>query len=141
MKRVYFVCVGNSCRSQMAEGFARTLGEGILEVRSGGTRPAHAVSRKAREVMEEKGIDISGQEPEGLDLDWAGSSDYLIAMGCDVEAGCPAGLYERMVDWDLADPIGEPLEVFREVRDEIEARVRRLVELAMEEQTVTGSQD
>lgn len=141
MKRVYFVCVGNSCRSQMAEGFARELGRNVLEVKSGGTRPAARVSRTAVEAMEEKGIDISGQEPEPLDPDWAASADYVISMGCGVEETCPADLYERMVDWDLDDPVGQPIEVFREVRDEIEARVRRLVELAMEEATLTGSGD
>lgn len=141
MKRVYFVCVGNSCRSQMAEGFARELGERVLEVKSGGTRPATRVSRKAIEVMREEGIDISDQEPKGLDADWAELSDYVIAMGCDVEKGCPADLYDRMVDWDLDDPIGQPIEVYRETRDEIRERVERLVELAMEDATLTGGGD
>lgn len=138
VKRVYFVCVGNSCRSQMAEGFARNLGQNVLEVRSGGTRPATHVSRKAIEVMDEVGIDISDQQPEGLDEDWAETSDYLIAMGCDVEQGCPTPLYARMADWDLDDPVDEPLEVHREIRDEIKRRVEGLVELAMEDVTLAG---
>lgn len=141
MKRVYFVCVGNSCRSQMAEGFARKLGRNVLEVRSGGTRPAKEVAPKAIEAMREVGIDISDQEPKSLDVDWAETSDYLIAMGCDVEQGCPAGLYDRMVDWDLDDPKGEDLDFYREIRDEIKRRVEGLVDLAMEEATLTGGGD
>lgn len=141
MKRVYFVCVGNSCRSQMAEGFARTLGEGVLEVQSAGTAPASQVTPAAIDVMKERDIDISDQEPKDIDPEWALSADYFISMGCGVEETCPADLYERMVDWDLDDPVGQDMETFREVRDEIEARVRRLVELAMEEQTVAGGGD
>lgn len=141
MKRVYFVCVGNSCRSQMAEGFARELGQNVLEVKSGGTRPASKVADQAVEVMREVGIDISDQTPKGLDEDWAELSDYVIAMGCDVEEGCPADLYERMVDWDLDDPKGAEIGTYREIRDEIESRVRDLVELAMEDATLTGEGD
>lgn len=141
MKRVYFVCVGNSCRSQMAEGFARKLGQNVLEVKSGGTQPASKASSNAVEAMREVGIDISDQEPEGLDTDWVASADYVISMGCGVEESCPAELYQRMVDWDLDDPKGGDLDRYREIRDEIKRRVEDLVELVMEDSTLTGGGD
>lgn len=119
--RVLFVCVGNSCRSQMAEAFARAYG---LEAESAGTRPAASVSRNAVAVMAEKGIDMTGHTPKLLDFTRLGEFDRTITMGCGVAESCPSLRTDE--DWGLDDPVGQPLGVFRAVRDDIEDRVLEL---------------
>ena len=123
--RVIFVCVGNSCRSQMAEGIARSLG---FEAASGGTEPTERVAPKAVEVMAEFGLDISQHEPSAIDP-YDGSLDAydrVISMGCGVEESCPALKADE--DWGLGDPVGRTVEVYRATRDEIERRVLALAE-------------
>jgi arsenate reductase len=128
MKKVLFVCVGNSCRSQIAEGFAKHLGNKELEIKSAGTKPALAVSGKAEKVMAEKNVDISNQHPKPLsneDIQWA---DRIVVMGCGVELP-EMGEGEVLVeDWGIDDPIGQPVETYREVRDQIEKKVREFLE-------------
>ena len=127
MKKVLFLCVGNSCRSQMAEGFARALGNDIIEPSSAGTKPASSVASLAIEVMKEKGIDISGQRPKALTAGMVEEADVLISMGCGVEKSCPAiylGLFE---DWHIEDPYKKPIEDYRRARDEIEGKVKALI--------------
>jgi arsenate reductase len=123
--RVLFVCFGNSCRSQMAEGFAKALARGIWEVDSAGLYPATAVAPLAREVMREKGISLDGHYPKGLDQLPLAGYDLIVNM-----SGMPlAGrVTAPVLDWDIADPIGQSPEVYRRVRDEIEHRVRELLE-------------
>ena len=124
IRKVLFVCVGNSCRSQMAEAFARHHG---LDAASAGTEPADAVSRRAVEVMAEKGIDMgpaAGYQPKVLDWDSLADFDATITMGCGVAESCPALRTDE--DWGLDDPVDRDLDFFREVRDDIEARVLRL---------------
>lgn len=121
--KVLFVCVGNSCRSQMAEGFAKALG---LDAESAGTTPAASVSRNAVAAMAEKGIDLAGHTPKMLDFDRLEDFDRTITMGCGVAETCPN--LQTDEDWDLDDPVGQPLEAFRTVRDAIEQRVRALAE-------------
>lgn len=130
MKRVYFVCVHNSCRSQMAEGFARALGQGALEARSAGTLPGKGVHPLAVQVMKERGIDIAGQASKMIDLQWAQRCDHIFTMGCKAEYACPAFMLPKVLDWALEDPVGQDLAKFREVRDDIEALVRGLVAAA-----------
>lgn len=126
--KVLFLCVGNSCRSQMAEGFARELGKGILEVRSAGTKPASAVAHLALEAMREKGIDISGQHPKLLTAEMVEWADILISMGCGVEKSCPAIYLDMFEDWAIEDPYRQPIGDYRVARDLIEAKVRELLE-------------
>lgn len=123
--KIGFICVGNSCRSQMAEGFAKELGKDVLEVYSAGTDPAPQVKPNAVKAMEEIGIDISDQEPKLL-KDIPGELDILITMGCNVE--CPYVPCDLREDWGLDDPAGEPIEVFRETRDIIEDKVKDLIQ-------------
>jgi arsenate reductase len=126
-EKILFVCVGNSCRSQMAEGFAKHLGGKDVEVRSAGTRPALSVSGKGQQVMAEKSVDISEQHPKELtteDLTWA---DRVIVMGCGVEDPKLKDVEEKMEDWGIEDPISQPVETYREIRDDIEGKVRNLV--------------
>lgn len=127
MKKVLFLCVGNSCRSQMAEGFARALGKGVIEPASAGTKPASAVSTLAIEVMREKGIDISGQRPKALTAEMVEGADILISMGCGVERSCPAIYLDMFDDWHIEDPYKKPIEDYRMARDEIENKVKALV--------------
>ena len=128
MKKVVFVCVHNSGRSQMAEAFAKRLGAGKLVAESAGTEPADALNPTVVEAMREIGYDMSGQHPKLLTLDMAESADRIITMGCGVDAGvCPAAFLPTE-DWELDDPKGRPIERVRQIRDEIERRVRALVE-------------
>ena len=126
MKRVLFVCVENSCRSQMAEGFARLYGGGDFEIMSAGSKPSGKVNERAIRFMKEKDIDLSDQSSKGLDALPPGTWDALVTMGCG--DACPNVPALRREDWDLADPKALPDHAFRAVRDEIERRVRRLIE-------------
>lgn len=117
---VLFACVGNSCRSQMAEGFARKLADFPLEVTSAGTRPADRIHPLAIEVMKEVGIDISKQIPKVLTPAMVKNTTHFISMGCGVQESCPVPLFSvHIEDWGIEDPVGQEIEVFRKVRDEI----------------------
>ncbi len=121
--RLLFVCVGNSCRSQMAEGFARAMGGDRVVAASAGTMRARAVAPKAVRVMAELGIDISGHEPKGLTEGMLGEADRIFIMGCDARDYCPAVWLEDAVDWDIEDPMGGGIERYREARDLIRRRM------------------
>lgn len=131
--RLLFLCTGNSCRSQMAEGFARSLAGPEVEVWSAGTRPASRVSSRAVQVMAERGIDISKQEPKTPDVVPA-PVDVVVTL-CDSAAGeCPTFPGTRTVEhWGLPDPADatgsdlQVLQVFRNSRDDIARRVAGLM--------------
>ena len=124
-KRAAFVCVHNSCRSQMAEAWAKKLGGDILEVYSAGTEDYPEVKPLAVKVMEEVGIDMSGHYPKLLS-DIPREVDILITMGCNVE--CPFIPCSVREDWGLTDPSGGPIEDYRKTRDIIEEKVKELIE-------------
>jgi arsenate reductase len=125
MKRVLFVCVENSCRSQIAEGWARHLGKGALEAYSAGSKPSGKVNPDAVKVMSEAGIDISGQPSKGfLDLP-VKEFDYVVTMGCkDV---CPFVPAKKHIEWQIEDPKGKDLDFFRKARDVIKMKVIGLI--------------
>ena len=127
MEKALFVCVENSCRSQMAEGFARKLGQGVLEAFSAGSKPSGKVNARAIAFMKEKGIDIGLQESKGLTDLPAIKWDYLVTMGCG--DACPALSAKNRIDWDLPDPKNLSDDDFRHVRDEIELRVKNLIDM------------
>jgi len=127
MKRVLFVCVENAGRSQMAEAFANHYGKGKLFASSAGVMFADKVNPVVVEVMKEKGIDISMNKPKLLTTEMAEDADKIITMGCSVEKFCPAPLLKNVVDWGLEDPKGKPIEKVRQIRDEIEKRVLKLI--------------
>ncbi|NHJ84084.1 MAG: arsenate reductase ArsC [Asgard group archaeon] len=129
-KQVYFICIGNSGRSQIAEGFAKHYGSEYLLAQSAGTKPADKISTNAILVMEEIGIDISNQFPKQIDLDYAQNCDLAIIMGCGAEKMCPVWLISKSENWDLEDPHGQNIEFYREIRDEIKNRVLDLIERA-----------
>jgi arsenate reductase len=126
MPSVLFLCTHNAGRSQMAAAFARHLGDGAVEVYSGGSEPADAVNPAAVEAMAEVGIDISSATPQPWTDEVIERVDVVITMGCG--DSCPVFPGVRYVDWELEDPAGAPLEVVRPIRDEIERRVRALLE-------------
>lgn len=128
MKKIMFVCKKNSRRSQMAEGFARTLGEGKVGVASSGLEASH-VDPKTVEIMSEIGIDISNQTSKALSDFKAEDYDAVISLcGCGVNLPEAWVLREVFQDWQLDDPEGQPIETFRRVRDEVKERVEKLVE-------------
>jgi protein-tyrosine-phosphatase len=123
MFKVMFACIGNSARSQMAQGFAEHYGKRRIEARSGGSVPLGHVLPEAIEVMREVGIDISKNPSQGFDLPWTyNECNYVVTMGCGDDA-CPAFAGKEMTDWALPDPKGKSLAEFRKVRDDIERRV------------------
>ncbi len=126
LPRLLFVCVENSCRSQMAEGFARELGAGRIAAFSAGSRPSGHVDARAVRFMAEKGVDLAAQHSKGLDGLPAGITwDYVVTMGCG--DACPTLPALHRVDWDLEDPKHLDDAGFRAVRDRIEGLVRDLV--------------
>ena len=131
--KVAFVCTANSCRSQMAEGWAKNLGSDIFEVYSAGTHPAAEVNADAVAVMKEVGIDISDQFPKSLD-DIPFEMDILIKMGCDVV--CPFVMNRHEEDWELPDPVGYHIDEFRRVRDLIKNKVIDLIDRVKKNQIV-----
>jgi arsenate reductase len=121
---VYFVCVGNAGRSQMAEAFAKQAGH---EARSAGSRPEAELHPIVIDAMRELGIDLSGRVPRGItqeDVEWA---DVVVTMGCGEDA-CPVLPGKRYVDWQIRDPIWRPIEDVRVIRDDIRGRVDSLLE-------------
>jgi len=126
MDQVLFICVGNSSRSQMAEGLFNHLAQGKARAVSAGTEPARALDPNAVAVMAELGIDISGQWPKALTQEMVDSATRRISMGCGVQESCPAWALPHE-DWDLDDPYHQPIEVVRRIRDQIRARVEALL--------------
>ncbi len=128
MKKVMFICNKNSRRSQMAEGFARTLGEGKISVNSSGLEASY-VDPKTVDIMSEIGIDISNQTSKPLSDFQAEDFDAVISLcGCGVNLPEAWVLREVFKDWQLDDPQGQPIETFRRVRDEVKERVVKLIE-------------
>ncbi len=124
--KISFTCIENSCRSQMAEGFAKQLTSEEVQVFSGGSKPAEKVDEKAVKVMAEKGIDISSQKPTSFNPKNFQRLDYAITMGCNSNA-CPAPIAEEIIEWNIEDPAGKSIEKFRETRDKIEKKVKDLI--------------
>ena len=124
-KRVLFVCVENSNRSQMAEAFARIHGAGTVEAHSAGSRPSGRVNPKAVEAMKEIGYDLTTHCSKGLDGFNGQEFDAAVTMGCGDE--CPLVVANRREDWQIPDPKELPPDQFNEVRDLIEKKVKELL--------------
>jgi len=123
---VLFVCVHNAGRSQMAAGFLDALAGGRVRVLSAGSEPATALNPAVIEAMAEVGIDLSRERPKPLTDDSVRAADVVITMGCG--DACPLYPGRRYEDWELEDPDGKDLDTVRRIRDDIEGRVRSLVE-------------
>ena len=116
----------NAGRSQMAEAFANYYGKGKLVASSAGVVLAEKINPVVVQVMREKEFDISHNRPKLLTLRMAEEADRIITMGCSVENVCPAPLLKNVIDWKLEDPKGKPIEKVRQIRDEIEEKVKKL---------------
>ena len=123
-KRVLFVCVENSNRSQMAEAFARLHGGDDVEALSAGSKPSGVINPKAVRFMAERGVDLSTHASKSLD-EVTGEFDAVVTMGCGDD--CPWVPAKRREDWALPDPKHMDDDGYRAVREEIEARVRALL--------------
>ena len=126
MKRVLFVCVHNSGRSQIARAFLETLGRGVAIAESAGTMPSESLNPVVVQVMKEKGLGISDNKPQMLTQDMADRADRVITMGCSIEEACPA-VFIPGEDWGLEDPAGKTIEIVRAIRDQIEEKVKGLI--------------
>ena len=122
---VLFVCVHNAGRSQMAAALLEHHAQGRVRVRSAGSAPADTVNPAVVEVMNELGIDVSREVPKKLLTEDVAASDVVITMGCG--DACPIFPGKRYEDWALTDPAGKGTDEVRQVRDEIDQRVRALV--------------
>jgi arsenate reductase len=132
--KVMFLCTGNSCRSQMAEGFARELGKGLIEPYSAGLIPA-GVHHRAIVVMKELGIDISKQESEEIDEGLLRTMDVIITLCGNAEVSCPMTPPEiKRLHWSIKDPVGtigteeEIMNEFRRARDEIKEKLQDFID-------------
>lgn len=123
---VLFLCVHNAGRSQMAAGWLQALAGDRVTVLSGGSTPAEQVNPAAVEAMREVGVDIADSYPKPWTEETLGVADVVVTMGCG--DACPVIPGKRYLDWELADPAGKPIEEVRVIRDEIERRVRGLIE-------------
>ena len=123
--KLLFVCVENSCRSQIAEAFARMLGSDEVEAHSAGSSPSGVVNPVAIEAMAELGYDLAAHRSTAIDDIPAGPYTAVVTMGCG--DACPHVAADRREDWAIPDPAGLPLEEMRHVRDEIRTRVARLM--------------
>jgi arsenate reductase len=123
--RVLFVCLHNAGRSQMSEALFERAAGGRHEAESAGTTPAERVHPQVVAAMRELGVDLGGRRPRRLERAAAERADVVVTMGCGDE--CPYIPGKRYLDWELPDPSGMPLDRVREVRDEIDRRVRALV--------------
>ena len=122
---VLFVCLQNAGRSQMAEALFRLAVCDRHEARSAGSNPAAHVHPEVVEAMRELGVDLTGRVPHRLELADAEWADIVVTMGCG--DACPVILGKRYIDWELEDPAGKGLAETRAIRDEIAARIERLL--------------
>lgn len=125
MKKVIFVCIENSNRSQMAQAFALMHGAGMIEAFSAGSKPSGRVNPKAVEAMKELGYDLTSHESKGLDEFNGMDVDVAVTMGCGDE--CPLVVAKQRIEWQIPDPRDMTPDQFRGVRDLIESKVKNLI--------------
>ena len=111
----------------MAEAFAKKYGADKFDVSSGGNKPADKVNPVVVEVMKEKGIDVSVNKPKMITAKMAMEADLIVTMGCNDYGICPGPFFKPTIDWALEDPKDKPVEKVREIRDDIERRVKELI--------------
>jgi arsenate reductase len=122
LQRVLFVCLGNACRSQMAEGFARMYGKDVMIAESAGLAPALVVPEETKQIMAEKNVDLSAHFPKPVSIFPPGHFDRVVNM-----SGYPTPAFPAAVEWKVRDPIGGSPEQYRAVRDQIEQLVMKLI--------------
>lgn len=123
---ILFLCVHNAGRSQMAAAFAREIGEDRVVVRSAGSAPGEILNPAVVSAMHEVDIDISNESPRQFTLEMGNRADVVVTMGCGDT--CPVYPGTRYLDWEITDPAGRSLDEVRTIRDEIQARVKKLLD-------------
>jgi arsenate reductase (thioredoxin) len=123
---VLFVCIHNAGRSQMAAGLLKLRAGSAVSVRSAGSEPADSLNPAVVEAMAELGVDLADESPKQLTDEAVRTADVVITMGCG--DSCPVYPGKRYEDWQLDDPAGQDIDTVRRIRDEIDARVRRLID-------------
>ena len=126
IKKILFVCVENAGRSQIAEGFFRKYTTKYEPI-SAGTQPVREINPLAIEVMKEVGIDISKQTPKMISEDVINQSNKIVNMGCMDRESCPALFLNDVINWAIPDPKGKSIDTVREIRNEIEKKIKELV--------------
>jgi arsenate reductase (thioredoxin) len=124
MKKILFVCVENSCRSQMAKGFFNKFTKNAV-ADSAGTQPSENVNPVAVKVMNEVGVDIKNNKPKQLTSEMNNKFDFIVTMGC--MDGCPITPKNKTIEWNIEDPKGKNIEFYRNIRDQIKSNVKNLV--------------
>jgi arsenate reductase len=125
--KILFVCIGNACRSQMAEAWANHFGKGRVQASSAGLYPLGSIAEDTETVMREKGISLDGQWSKRLRDVPVAEMDVVVGMGCEVDCPVPVGFKGRVVEWEIPDPFGEGIDTFRNVRDMVERQVLGLL--------------
>ncbi len=125
-KKIIFICVGNSCRSPMAEAFARHLIQEkklLFEASSAGTMPAPRIDLKTIQVMEEVGVSLEGIHPKPIDLERLFDYQFIINMGQGVKETTPLLILRSAPNWNIRDPVGRDINIFRQARDIIQQKI------------------
>jgi arsenate reductase (thioredoxin) len=125
--KILFVCIGNSCRSQMAEAYANHFGNGKVHAFSAGSHPLGVIAAETYDVMREKGISLEGQSSKGVREVPVAEMDVVVGMGFEVACPVPAGFKGRVAEWHVPDPYAHGMDTFRDVRDVIERHVLALL--------------
>ncbi len=125
---ILFVCVENAGRSQMAEAFFKKYATSEYEATSAGTHHTSQINPLSVQVMKDVGIDISNQKPKEMTEDMIRNATKIVNMGCMDKDFCPTLFIHNVIDWGIEDPKGKPIEKVKEIRDEIERRVKEIVE-------------
>jgi arsenate reductase len=134
MKRVLYLCIGNACRSPMAEGFANHYGKGWLTAYSAGFKPAGIIMPNTIEAMRERGIDVAHQGSKGISEINLILMHWIVILDESLVNSVPAdSLDAEVLHWFVPDPFGEPIDTYRRVRDEIETRVLQFIDIARQE--------
>ncbi|MBI5377628.1 MAG: arsenate reductase ArsC [Thaumarchaeota archaeon] len=126
-KKILFVCIENAGRSQIAEGFFKKYVTFSYQSISAGTKPVSEINPLAIEVMKEVGVDISKQTPKIISEEMITQSTKIVNMGCMDKESCPALFLNNVIDWTIPDPKGKSIDKVREIRDEIEKKIKELV--------------
>lgn len=126
-KKILFVCVENAGRSQMAEAFFRKYLPSGFEPISAGTKPASKVNPIVVQAMKEVGINLENNQPQSISQKMMDESEYTVNLGCMDKEACPALFLKNVDDWQISDPKGRSIEEVREIRDQIEKKVKDLI--------------
>ena len=136
MKKVLFVCVENAGRSQMAEAFFRKYLPVGFQPISAGTKPAGKINPIVVQAMNEVGIDIEGNSPQNISQQMIDEAEIAVNMGCMDKESCPVLFLKDVIDWKIQDPKGKPIGQVREIRDQIEQKVKDFISSMTKEESI-----